>query len=328
MEKDENTMRDLLRKYYEGETSLEEEKILEDYFVNHPNQSPEQSWFTARRIFKREIPSASLENRIVAGFESQRPTVPLRQWYVSIAATIAFALFAFIFYATIFRQAADVITVSSGSDQKKITLTDGSQITLNTNTTFEYPEKFEGDAREVRLKDGEAFFEVVKDPERPFIVLTQDTKTEVVGTSFNIRTTDSMDTEITVITGAVSFKASTPDNKGKVMLAAGTRGTFHKDEKRMERFDTINPNSIAWMTHHLEFKDAPVKEVFKTLENYFKVTILTSDSSILSCRFRGSFKDANLAEIFEVMSFSLDLTLSEAGKIYTVSGKGCKPDEL
>jgi ferric-dicitrate binding protein FerR (iron transport regulator) len=328
MEKDENAVHDLLRKYYEGETSLEEENVLEEYFVSHSEERAEHGWFTGRHILKNEIPSSTLESEIVFAVENQRSRVALRPWYLGIAATLVFALLAFITYFTIVGPSAKLITVASGPAQQKITLADGSQVTLNTNTTFEYPETFNGDEREVWLKRGEAFFEVSEDPNLPFVVYTNDTRTEVVGTSFNIRARDAVQTDVTVITGTVSFNASTSKQKEKVVLHAGNAGTFHSREKRMKKLDTLNPNSIAWMTHQLEFKDAPVKEVFKTLETYFGVTIQTSDSSILSCRFRGSFKDADLAEIFEVMSFSLDLTLSEAGKTYTVSGKGCKPDEL
>lgn len=322
MEKDENAVHDLLLKYYQGETSLEEEKVLEEYFVHHPEARTEHGWFTGRHILKHERSSSTLESKILVAVESPRSRVTLRPWYLGIAATLVFGLVAFIvYYVGTF---ANVITVATGPAKKKITLPDGSQVTLNTNTTFEYPEIFKGDAREVWLKRGEAFFEVSEDPNLPFIVHTDDTRTEVVGTSFNIRATDAVHTEVTVITGTVSFNASTSKQKEKIVLHAGNTGTFHSREKRVEKFDTINPNSIAWMTHQLEFKDAPVKDVFKTLETYFGVTIQTPDSSILPCRFRGSFKDADLAEILEVMSFSLNLTLSEQGKTYTVTGKGCK----
>ena len=324
MEKDENAVYDLLRKYYEGETSLAEENVLEEFFVYHPEARAEHGWFTGRHILKHETPSSTLESEIAFAVENPRPRVALRPWYLGIAATLVFALVAFVVYSTFVGPSANVITVASGPAQQKIILADGSQVTLNTNTTFEYPETFKGDEREVWLKRGEAFFEVAEDPNLPFVVQTDDTRTEVVGTSFNIRATDAVYTQVTVITGTVSFNASTSKQNEKIVLHAGNAGTFHSREKRVEKFDAINPNSIAWMTRQLEFKDVPLKEVFKALETYFGVTIQTPDSSILSCRFRGSFKDADLAEIFEVMSFSLDLTLSEQGKTYTVSGKGCK----
>lgn len=317
-------MTDLLRKYYDGETSLEEEQILEEHFITHPDQSPEHAWFKGRHTFKHETPSATLETRVVSSLESQKSALFMRPWYIGIAATVVFTLLVFILYSTFIRQSNELITVESGPSQKKIMLEDGSTITLNNHSTIQYPETLDGRTREVWLQDGEAFFEISRDPKRPFIVHTPDTRTEVLATSFNIRTAAHKDTEVVVITGIVSFNSGGSNEKEKVILHAGTAGTFHSQEKRIERFDEIDPNTIAWMTHQLEFNDVPVAEVFKTLETYFNVTIQTSDSNILSCRFRGSFKNAKLAEIFEVMTFSLDLTLSEQGKTYIVSGKGCK----
>lgn len=324
MEKHKNFLDDLLLKYYEGQTSLEEENMLEAYFLNHPNARAEHGWFNGRRLFKNQITSATLEASIVSNLEKNKPTNPFRLWYAGIAASVVFALLIFILHSFFIHQPPKLITVESGMLQKKITLPDGSSVMLNTNTTLQYPEKFEGSEREIRLSSGEAFFEVAKDTKHPFIVRTKDTRTEVVGTSFNIRTMASKRTEVIVITGAVSFNSGSLDEKEKVILNAGTAGTYHNDGERIERHDKINPNSIAWATRHLEFRDAPVKEVLETLESYFNVSIQTSDSNILSCRFRGSFKDASLTEIFEVMAFSLDLTISEQGKTFAISGKGCK----
>lgn len=319
MEKDENAVKDLLRKYYEAETSLEEDSVLEEYFVNHPEACAEHGWFTGRHIFKQERASTILQSKVVLAIETQRT----RQWHLGIAATLVFALAAFLVYFTFSPFSAKVITIASGSSQKNITLPDGSHVTLNTNTTFAYPEVFKEGRREVWLNSGEAFFDVVENPRVPFVVFTETTSTEVVGTSFNIRAVNPARTEVNVITGTVYFNASKSRQKEKIALHAGKSGAFHNREQRMEKFDS-DPNSIAWMTRQLEFKDAPLIDVFNTVENYFGVSIHTPDSSILSCRFRGSFKDAKLAEIFEVISFSLDLTFSKVGKNYTVSGKGCK----
>ena len=317
-------MNDLLQKYYDGATSLEEEKILEAYFVNHPDQGPEQAWFTGRSQFKQVIPSEKLEIRIVSSLEAQKFPLQLRPWYLGIAATIVLAMFLTILYFTFLGQHEKVITEVSGSNQKKVALSDGSLITLNTNTIIQYPETFDGAIREVWLNEGEAFFEVAKGSSHPFIVHTRDTRTEVIGTSFNIRTEALKSTEVIVVTGVVSFNTNMVNEKEKVILSAGTAGTFNSEGRSIERVNKVDLNRIAWMTHQLEFNDAPVEEVFKTLEVYFNVKIQTSDSTILSCRFRGSFQDANLSEIFEVMTFSLDLKIAAQGNVYSVSGKGCK----
>jgi ferric-dicitrate binding protein FerR (iron transport regulator) len=323
MGKNESQMNDLLQKYYEGATSLEEEKVLEEYFVNHPDPGAEQAWFKGRSIFKQEIPSAKLEMRIVSSLEEQKFSLPLRSWYMGIAATIVLAM-VIILYLTFVGQHDSLITKNSGSSRKKITLADGSLITLNINTIIQYPETFDGPVREVWLKEGEAFFEIAKDPKHPFIVHTHDTRTEVVGTSFNIRMNVLKSTEVIVTTGVVSFNAAALHENEKVILNAGTAGRFLNEDRSVERLDKVDPNRLAWITHRLEFNDTPVEEVFRTLETYFNVTIQTSDSSILSCRFRGSFQDASLSEIFKVMTFSLDLEVSSQENIYSVSGKGCK----
>ena len=84
-----------------------------------------------------------------------------------------------------------MIAVRAGDEQVLVALNDGSRVTLNNNAELRYPEKFRGDKREVLLS-GEAFFEVERNPEKPFTINIEDMAiVEVLGTSFNIRSEES-----------------------------------------------------------------------------------------------------------------------------------------
>lgn len=92
-----------------------------------------------------------------------------------------------------------VLTVPRG-ESFKVVLCDGTEVWLNANSNFVYPTAFIGDERIVTL-EGEAYFKVTKDPERPFIVKTKTVQTRVLGTEFNIRSYTPEDTHVVLING-------------------------------------------------------------------------------------------------------------------------------
>ena len=119
---------------------------------------------------------------------------------------------------------------------KLVLLSDGSQVWLNRNATLTYPEKFEKHNRKVELK-GEAFFEVSKNPGKPFIVSTSNSSVEVLGTSFNINSS-SKQTEVTVTTGKV--KVTNANKSNNVIITKGLSAIVSGTE--VEKYQTENIN--------------------------------------------------------------------------------------
>jgi ferric-dicitrate binding protein FerR (iron transport regulator) len=212
----------------------------------------------------------------------------------------------------------DVIIYTAANERKDISLPDGSKIILNSSSSVKYKKKFNNETRDIFLQ-GEAFFDVAKNPERPFIITTADSRTEVLGTSFNLKeNTKSGSVVLTVSTGKVKF-TSTKTGEFKV-LTAGEAAIVSDGEVSETELDL---NSIAWVSKKMVFRDAPMKQVISTIQDYFKVEINVSDTNINNCHFTAEFDSPKLTDVLDVLSRSLQLTYTIKGKQVNLSGKGC-----
>ncbi|HLP11919.1 MAG TPA: FecR family protein [Flavobacteriales bacterium] len=127
----------------------------------------------------------------------------------------------------------EFVELESGANTAKIVLPDSTHVYLNKNSKITYPEKFNGNERPVYLS-GEAFFEVSENKKMPFIIYCAGTKTEVTGTSFNVRGYENeKQVEVSVVTGSVAFSDARKGHDKKMMLAANDMGTFRKGDATM-----------------------------------------------------------------------------------------------
>jgi transmembrane sensor len=312
----ENDISELLEKYDEGLTNLEEEERIYSFMLRHPTHL-RAPWFLGTcELHAQKSPLTP------SAFHAKRSEKTF--WYKSphfrIAATVL--LICAVGIMIVFNNNQQTSTVVSADAIKQIILPDGSVLTLNKNTVVRYSSRF-NNSRNLWLDKGEAFFEVVRNPDTPFIVHTGKTMTRVTGTSFNIRRNTDR-TEVTVLSGQVIFGPSATDSSS-LTLTKGMMGEYNANAKVLKQDTAFDSNNLAWKTHRLEFSDVPLQSVVKTLEDYFQIRIQTRDSSILTCRFRGIFEEANLNEIVQVMNYSLDVKLTFEGSVYNLSGRGCNP---
>ena len=170
----------------------------------------------------------------------------------------------------------DLITYNSSSEVKKIRLSDGTSVWLNSFSELRAPEKFKGEIRKVQLT-GEAFFEVQKDLEHPFEIYTSGTITRVLGTSFNIRANETEETVIvSVNTGKVAFYKRNNKFK-KLYLTHCEQAIYSKETRNLKKMSIDDKNFIAWKTGKLEFKKTPLPEVLETLEKLYRVNFTSDD---------------------------------------------------
>jgi ferric-dicitrate binding protein FerR (iron transport regulator) len=207
-----------------------------------------------------------------------------------------------------------------GEQRQRLQLADGSVVWLNANSTLRYPQAFTDSVREVHLA-GEAFFEVARDPAKPFLIHTGPTTTRVLGTSFSVRGYAG-EVAVTVVTGKVAL--TNRSDALAVTLTPGERGVVRRNANRVEKSPNRDPNFLAWKTRTLTFRNTPLREVLPTLERYFGVTFRTDEPTLLDCRFTGSFREPTLAEVLQVFAYGRDIAYRQAGRVYRLSGKGCR----
>jgi transmembrane sensor len=265
-------------------------------------------------------------NKRIIEFEQQativRPLYPATKTRWLVAASIA-ALVVLSVSVYFFNKGKELITASTLQGQmQEILLADGTKVILNKNSSFTYPGKFSGDTREVNLQ-GEAFFEVAKNAEKPFIIQTPTSSVRVVGTSFNVRAYDAeQSVEVNVVTGKVAF--GDKSGKNKVLLLPGNKGSMSKRDSKIAVDKTYESNFSAWQTKKISFSGTKLDRVLGTLENYFEVEFKVSDQKIYNCSFTGNFEQPNINEVLDVLSASMGITWTKSGTIYTLQGEGCE----
>jgi ferric-dicitrate binding protein FerR (iron transport regulator) len=248
--------------------------------------------------------------------------IPLFRQVLRVAASVAILvglawllkLYFFPFYG--------MQVVKSGNERIAVTLPDSSQVWLNKESILAYDPDFDGATREVHL-EGEAFFEVTRNPKRPFIIETEAAKTEVLGTSFNLRAYPDAAVELAVATGKVAFTAR--QSTAQVIVTPGYAATLNTQQNSIRKYSLTDKNAWAWKTHKLQFNGKPLQEVLAELERYYNVKLELQNPAVGNCRFTGTFKRANLQEILQVLEASLQIhSIKQNEHTYTLAGKGCR----
>lgn len=195
-----------------------------------------------------------------------------------------------------------------------VVLPDGSTVKLNASTRLQYPEKFTGKERIVRLS-GEAYFEILHDDSHPFVVETNHARIEDLGTSFNICAYPGQEKiEVNVTTGSV--RLSDRDLKVSSVLVAGTSGKIISRTGKIETSGTLTPNFLAWITREISFKHTPLSQVFEVLQDIYHVPIEFSDPSIAGISYTANFDKFELEEILGVIAKTHHLSVNKKPEGY------------
>ena len=214
-----------------------------------------------------------------------------------------------------------IISKENPRGQKsKIQLPDGSVVWLNAESKLRYPEVFESDIRKVYL-EGEAFFDVMHNKARPFVIDVSGGQIKVLGTSFNVRVyPDDQDVETSVVTGKVAFQSE--DAKASEILP-GEQVIYSKNEKVLIKQPIDTGEIIAWTRGELIFKDESLREVAKELERWFNVKISARGKKVLKCRITANFNNKSLEEILRNIKVILPIDYEIKDNKVMLTGKGC-----
>lgn len=189
-----------------------------------------------------------------------------------------------------------------------LTLPDGSIVYLNAHSALKYPESFSESTREVELM-GEAFFEIVENPSKPFIVKTHGFQTIVLGTSFNVRafTTDSL-ADVSLVTGKVRVTSEhTPGESTEHLLIPGERLVINKANGayKKEHFDLVD--ITGWKDGVLVFNDTDFPGVIEKLEQWYGVDITVVGKPSEPWHVAGHFDNESLVEVLNSIQFVYDI---------------------
>lgn len=167
----------------------------------------------------------------------------------------------------------------------KIVLEDSTEVWLNSESVLSYPEMFDAAERRVAVL-GEAYFNVRKDAERPFIVDAPGQTVKVYGTAFNIRAYPDEKTVFTTLERG-SISVSRPDGRGgEVMLSPGHQSLLNATTMKMK---TVNPDTFTgWRKGRFVFEDQPLSAIMRDLARWYDIEYEFADSSLGDIVFMGS----------------------------------------
>lgn len=203
--------------------------------------------------------------------------------------------------AYLYMQPISIETVSTLAETRTVHLPDGSTVTLNHYSSISYPEKFKSGNREVEL-NGEAYFEVSKDKEHPFIVQTETIDVQVLGTHFNVDAyRDNPDVRTTLLTGSVAV--SNKNNSVRMVLKPNEIAIYNKVEQKLTRKALENAkDEISWRHGEFIFDDLPLQEIARELSNSFGASIRISDTALQDYRITARFRNGeDLETILSVL---------------------------
>ncbi len=214
-------------------------------------------------------------------------------------------------------QVEEIATIVSANNIISVVLSDSSKVWLNASSELKVPKVFKGNKRNVWLK-GEAFFEVAKNPNKPFKVYAHGTTTQVVGTSFNIRALDSArEVLLTVVTGKVWFSSDNNKSK-KLILSPGQKGLCDILDGQLQMGNNRNVNFLAWKTRKLQFNNASLDDVCEALREYYYINItpgIYARSQKYS--FTGNINNASLREALSIIELTLGIKFEKNGITYS-----------
>lgn len=168
----------------------------------------------------------------------------------------------------------------------ELTLPDQTKVWVNSRSTLRYPVKFGKDGRKVEL-DGEAFFEVSKDAENPFIVETGAIDVRVLGTEFNLKAyKDKSFAEVALLQGKV--EVSSDSHPQPVYMAPGE--SIYYQDGEFERGRIQDMNYFRWREGLICFEDESVGEIFRKLELYYDIKIEMGNKALLKESYSGKFR--------------------------------------
>jgi len=186
--------------------------------------------------------------------------------------------------------------------KSQLTLSDGSQVILNSGSELTYQKNFEKKVREVHLK-GEAFFRVAEDPSRPFIVHAQKTRTTALGTSFNVKAYAGETLDVSLLTGKVAVNSDEIIEK-PVTLVPGEALKIDRQNGKVVKTDFNRDLVIGWTKKWIFFQKTPLLEAIRVLENWYGVQIEINNQPKDQVLLSGKFQDETLENVLEGLKFS------------------------
>ncbi|MEP7347405.1 MAG: FecR domain-containing protein, partial [Gemmatimonadaceae bacterium] len=337
----ENIDWDRLARYVSGEATAAEAEEVDRWAASDEGRqrllaSVERRWqaaatpsaFDVDRAWQRMAPKlgsgrGSGSSKILP-FATRRPAAP--RWVYLVAATMILSVALPTFWlargrsaTTSLGAAAPLQVQTAVGERRTIELPDGSQAVLGVRTSLRMEPVLATGPRVVHL-DGEAFFTVRHDAERPFRVVASNVVTEDVGTEFSVRAyADERNVRVAVREGAVSVSRAGAESGGNaVLLGDHDVARIAADGVPAVTTDSAVERLFAWRDGDLVFENAPLADVASELSRWYDVDVRFADPELASRHLTSTFKNEPIDEVLRVIGLSAEVRFERRGRLVTV----------
>lgn len=323
----------LLEKYLQGHCTEDERTALESWYENYRAVQTPDSGDAPPDLLQMYN---DITDRLKKEGEWQEPAaaavakIKQRWWQVAAAAVLLLAGAGI--WMLLPRADRQLALDTKEGVRKKVLLEDGTQVWLNVSSHLTYPANISSGHREVYL-EGEAFFEVAKKDQHPFVIHTADLNVQVLGTRFNVKAYEGDGSiETTLVEGHVAVSR----NGNSLVLAPGEKAILRKKtqvtsgmavngrivdwgdvllivEKVTPNVSSQKVSELVWMDDRLEFKDKSFPELVRLMSRWYNRKIILTDTFPTDYRFKGTFKKETVTEALTALQVTADFN-------YTIKG--------
>lgn len=315
---------DLISSYLSGNANSQEVAALEQWVLADPDNrrqfmAAKKAWMLAGMAQQQPVEVEALWEQTAQQLEMRQKEAAIkplwrRSWMRMAAAIVLLAALSFWIFQLI---QPDAQLVAEATDAAKtVALPDGSQIILNQSSSIRYASGKEATERKVEL-EGDAFFEVARDEQHPFVIQTQALEIEVLGTAFYVDARQTQE-EIQVIveSGRVAVRAGDV----ATILTANEKAVFQKNTQQLSKQQNEDSNFLSLKTNTLVFDNTPLTEVVFALNRQYHAQIVIQDDALKNCRLNASYQDKSLPAILTILESSFDLQAKPQGTEILLTG--------
>ncbi|MCK4406317.1 MAG: FecR family protein [Bacteroidales bacterium] len=255
---------------------------------------------------------------------------PISRKLLKVAAVIVFVIgISWLTYLLFQKEGSEyfqyIESVTKNGEKAKVVLSNGTKIWINSGSSLKYPDVFTGKNPEVFL-EGEAFFDVSHNRNKPFIVTTSLIQVEVLGTEFNISSYPDDETiETTLVTGTVKITSKNAKSKlGKenYILKPNEKATFSKNNNTIVVDEVITKYYTSWKDGRLYFNNETFEKIAKRLERWYDLEIKLTGSELKYNRYTCVVnKDKTIEHVLNLLNICTPIEYSIEGKTITIKQK-------
>jgi len=309
----------ILKNFAGGKYSLQDYKIVSRWFEDQNNEAElkdaiQQHWneFSTENV-DTEKDLSLLLIKLKQQIASKKTTLnfknKFRQFYMRAAAILLLPLVLYSVYSTFQTSPSteNPVSIEIFSPQGARThfqLPDGTQGWLNSGSSIKYAGNFEK-KRDINLT-GEAWFDVVHNERKPFVVKTKALNVQVLGTKFNVASFAEEDkTEVVLQEGKVQVNGN--EKEFSTILKPDEKFTFDHNSQS-STIQTVNANQFsAWKDGLLVFRNEQLSEVLKRIGRWYNVEIILTDAELAKFRYRATFQEEPLEEVIRLISLTIPI---------------------